>query len=114
MPSVRHRARHPEVGRRRGGEVGDRRGSRLTLKTTIVAATDEEMLNEFPRRARATDWFLRIREIAPGGYVVAARDRWGRQVTHTCPEAELSRTIEDVERYAERVAASSDPARPLK
>jgi hypothetical protein len=51
---------------------------------------------------------MRVTEIAPGGYVVAARDRWGREVTHTGSESELAEMIEDVERYADSVAAA-DP-----
>jgi hypothetical protein len=67
--------------------------------------SDEEMLREFPRRARAKDWFIRVQEFAPGGYRVAARDRWGREVTHTGSEADLDQLIEEVERYAESIAA---------
>jgi hypothetical protein len=78
------------------------------VKQAKLAKTDAEMLGDFPRRARAKDWFMRVTEIAPGGYVVAARDRWGREVTHTGSESELAQMIEDVERYAESVAAA-DP-----
>jgi hypothetical protein len=67
--------------------------------------TDAEMLDEFPRRARAKDWFIRVKECAPGEYVVAAQDRWGRQVTQRCADSELERVIEEVEQYAERVSA---------
>jgi hypothetical protein len=44
---------------------------------------------------------------ATGGYVVAARDRWGREVTHSGSWDELERMIEDVERYAEAVTSIS-------
>jgi hypothetical protein len=73
--------------------------------------TDEEMLREFPRRARAKDWFIRVMEFAPGGYAVAAQDRWGRQVNQTCAEGELQRVIEEVERYAENVAGERTEGR---
>ncbi len=68
--------------------------------------TDEEMLDEFPRRARAKDWFIKVREIAPGGFVVAAQDRWGRRMTQTCDGADLERVIEEVEKYAEKVGGA--------
>jgi hypothetical protein len=64
------------------------------------------MLAEFPRRARARDWFIRITEVSAGVYVVVARDRWGREVSHTGTpgtDAELDRLLEDVERSAEAV-----------
>jgi hypothetical protein len=50
---------------------------------------------------------MSVKEIAPGGYVVAARDRWGREMTHTGSEEELARMIEDVEGYAEKVRSSA-------
>jgi hypothetical protein len=74
------------------------------VKLAKSAKTDAEMLVDFPRRARAKDWFIRVKEMSPGGYVVAARDRWGREVTHTGSESEIAKMIEDVERYAESVA----------
>jgi hypothetical protein len=78
-----------------------------SVKLAKGTQTDEQMLFDYPRRARAKDWFIRVTEIAPGGYVVAASDRWGRQVTHTGSEDDLERMIEDVERYAESVAAGN-------
>ncbi len=73
------------------------------MKIARGPATDEEMLREFPRRARAEGWFLRVEEFAPGGYRVTARDRWGREVSHTCTEADVGKTIEDCEQYAEAI-----------
>jgi hypothetical protein len=52
-----------------------------------------------------------VREFAPGGYVVAAQDRWGRQTTQRCAESELERVIEEVEQYAEKVAAALEAER---
>jgi len=66
------------------------------------------MLREFPRRARAVHWFLPVEEISAGVFRVSARDRWGRECSHTGTENDLDRLLEDVERYAETVAGHSN------
>jgi hypothetical protein len=71
------------------------------------AATDEEMLQRYPRRARAPHWFIRVEEVSAYVYRVSARDRWGHEVSHTGTGNDLDHLIEDVERYAERMADSS-------
>lgn len=70
-------------------------------------ASDEEMLQEYPRRARAPHWFIRVEEVSACVYRVSARDRWGHEVSHTGTENDLERLIEDVECYAEHVAGNA-------
>lgn len=70
--------------------------------TARKPATDEEMLQAYPRRSRAPHWFIRVEEVSLGVYRVSARDRWGRECSHTGvagTDDELDRLIEDVERY---------------
>jgi hypothetical protein len=82
-------------------------GTLAPVKLSKPTKTDAEMLLDFPRPTRSKDWFMRVTEIARGGYVVTARDRWGREVTHTGSETELAQMIEDVERYAASVSGSA-------
>jgi hypothetical protein len=75
------------------------------MKAPKWPATDEEMLSEFPRRARTPDWFIKVAEFANGGWRVKARDRWGRGIEQTGGDSDVPRMIEEAERYAESVAA---------
>ncbi len=75
------------------------------MKALKRAATDEEMLAEFPRRARVPDWFIKVEEFANGGWRVKARDRWGRGIEQTGGDSDVPRMLEEAERYAESVAA---------
>jgi hypothetical protein len=75
------------------------------VKARVAGRTDDEMLHLFPRRARTPNWFLRVKEVSAGHYVVTARDRWGREVSHEGGEADVSRMIEECERFAEAARA---------
>jgi hypothetical protein len=75
------------------------------MKALKRPATDEEMLSEFPRRARTPDWFIKVEEFANGGWRVKARDRWGRGIEQTGGDSDVPRMIEEAERYAASVAA---------
>jgi hypothetical protein len=70
------------------------------VKAIKRPATDEEMLRDYPRRSRTPHWFVRVKEFANRGWIVTARDRWGREITHTGGDADVPRMIEDVEQYA--------------
>src|SRR5258708_5115022 len=75
------------------------------MKALKRPATDEEMLSEFPQRARTPDWFIKVEEFANGGWRVKARDRWGRGIEQTGGDSDIPRMIEEAERYAQSVAA---------
>ncbi len=77
------------------------------MKTLKRPATDEEMLRDFPRRARAPHWFIRVTEFANGGWHVTARDRWGREFSQTGGDSDVPEMIEAAERYAESVTAAA-------
>ena len=62
-------------------------------------ATDEEMLQKYPRRSRTPDWFIRVEEVSLGVYRVSARSRTG----HECGHTGIAGTDEDVERLIDVV-----------
>ena len=62
-------------------------------------ATDEEMLQKYPRRSRTPDWFIRVEEVSLGVYRVSARSRTG----HECGHTGIAGTDEDVERLIDIV-----------
>ena len=69
----------------------------------VRAKTDEEMLREFPRRARTPGWFVRVDEVSAGHYIVVARDRVGHEVSRSGGEQDLARMIEECERHASEI-----------
>lgn len=66
------------------------------------ARSDEDMLQEYPRRSRTPDWFIRVEEVSAGVCRVSARNRWGHECGHTGSantDEELEKLVEVVESY---------------
>jgi len=82
------------------------------MKLLQTPRTDEEMLREFPRRARAAGWFLRVEETSASHWIATARDRWGHEVSQSGGEADIERMVEHCERYAEQVVTDNPPRPP--
>jgi hypothetical protein len=65
-------------------------------------ATNEEMLQKYPRPSRTPDWFIRVDEVSMGVYRVSARSRSGHECGHTgvaWSNEEVERLVEVVEGY---------------
>lgn len=50
------------------------------MKKLIAKKTTEEMLAHYDEISRNEGWFLRIREVANGGWEVEAADVFGRKI----------------------------------
>lgn len=83
----------------------------LIVKLEIEPQTDAQMLSEFPRRSRTPHWFLRVKEVSNGHWVVIARDRWGREISRSGGEPELETMIEDCEEYAAATSRATNERR---